>query len=207
MSILDKAQELFGKYEFWYPKLKLIFGSAYLIMISIITEIDKIPWTYRIVIITLALTACVWLIDGVITLWHRYGKGYGIKIMSGEEIEKKDIKFSKPEQITGHALNGHTIDMNDLTRKTNVIDGRTFENCHIYGPAMITFTNQIVSGAMFEVPNNDLDALLIDVGKGAGKRIPGVIGFHNCIIKNCTFHNIGIIATADVLESIRKAFQ
>ncbi len=141
--------------------------------------------------------------------WAAIGGGIffasGFAIIYG--LHKDNVKLLKKLEsmesatlgaLTGLHLVGLSLRITDLTRERGVIMGRTFENCHFHGPAIITFT-----GIITVIENSfdaNLDLVFIEVPE---RSIWGAIAFHDCTLLRCTFHRIGIIGTAELKEKFR----
>lgn len=168
--------------------------------------LKDLEWPVVFVIFLLALLVTVKIIAIVVDIYDKRKKRISLELVSKEETEEENIQFSQPEAITAPYLNGHNFHIYSLIRHSNTIQDRTFENCHIYGPAIMAFINPNVTGVQIQMANDDPDSILIDIGKNIGKPVMGIIAFKDCYFKNCHFYNIGIIGTVDMLEQIRKAF-
>ena len=80
-----------------------------------------------------------------------------------------------------------------------IIEGRTFTDCVIEGPALIA----IMTGTTFEGCNmgvtEDVRSLLF---RPMGPRLVGAIGFSNCRFERCRFTQIGFTSADEVLDSL-----
>jgi len=86
-----------------------------------------------------------------------------------------------------------------------IVTDRTFEECRFVGPALITFLDgTVVNGGNFEMGAwVDSESMLIEVPEG--RYVVGVLAFKDCVLRNCTFHGVGIVGTALVLQKFRDA--
>jgi hypothetical protein len=93
-----------------------------------------------------------------------------------------------------------TIRLTDLTVVNDVIEGMTFENCNIIGPAVIAFLppGELRNSGF----DGDEEGLLWDVGER--QHIIGAIGLSGCTIVGCRFQRIGIVVRAADREFIRR---
>jgi hypothetical protein len=64
-----------------------------------------------------------------------------------EQIEQAEAEINKlkkqwffpPYELESSFIKDRTIRIGDLTRGSNIIEGKEFENCSIYGPALVYF--------------------------------------------------------------------
>jgi hypothetical protein len=114
-------------------------------------------------------------------------------------IAQKKQDFATPDALNSKTFDDMNIRIADLARENFIIKSKTFENCHIYGPAVIYLNGAIITkcifaevtpeGAFIESPN---------------ERLSGVITLENCILTNCVLHKISIIGTSDTIQDLRK---
>jgi hypothetical protein len=89
-----------------------------------------------------------------------------------------------------------------VTPDDPVVKARTLERCRLIGPAVIAFTGAgVLSGGRFD---GDVASTFIEVPDGS--RVIGVIGFHDCVLRDCRFHNIAIIGTPQQIAQYKKGF-
>jgi hypothetical protein len=74
-----------------------------------------------------------------------------------------------------------------------VLDGFTFENCTLSGPAVIYPFGGKLS-------KNKMRPSQFIVIPDATQTLEGVIGFKDCIVLECEFENVGIIGTMDFIS-------
>ena len=105
---------------------------------------------------------------------------------------------------------GKTLALHDLpmirSHKGCVIKGITFDDCIIYGPAMIkTIEGCFFSECDFGIPVDPkgYDALRLNVPKSK-KWLVGIFYLDRCVFKNCSFRFIGF---ADRKENLDEFFQ
>lgn len=116
-----------------------------------------------------------------------------------ERDEARSRLFATPDELIGQTLRGLSIRIADLARDDFIIRGRTFEDCHIYGPACIApLGTTFITGNSFDAPP---DAVFIGVEQD---NISGAIGVEDCVFRRCTFKRIGIIGPSDYIEEIKK---
>jgi hypothetical protein len=92
-----------------------------------------------------------------------------------------------------------TIRISDLATIDDVIAGKTFSNCQIFGPAVLAALDGVsIVGCSFDTPS--VDDLVIVVEP---RLLFGCIGLTNCEFYNCRFSRIGFVGTQDFLEALR----
>lgn len=92
----------------------------------------------------------------------------------------------------------------DLTVTEDVLDGITFENCHLVGPAVLIPLGQTeITGCSFD---GELDAVLwpIDDGRPA---VTGAIGLNACRLVGCRLTRLGLAVPRAKLDDIRQGFR
>ncbi len=89
-----------------------------------------------------------------------------------------------------------------VTASDPVVKGRTFDRCRLFGPAVIAMTGAgIVDGGIFD---GDLDSTFISVPDGT--RVIGVVVLDGCVLRNCRFHQVGIMGPAEQVAIWKKGF-
>ncbi len=84
----------------------------------------------------------------------------------------------------------------------SIIEGRTFENFLILGPAVVAPVDEIeMHACTWEAPPGNPDALFIEVPEN--RQLVGVVGVRNVTFTKCTFRNIGVIGSAQAIEFMR----
>lgn len=91
----------------------------------------------------------------------------------------------------------------DLVGDEYIIRGRTFEDCTIYGPAVVVPLDQIA----FEHNSFDgpLEAILWEI-PDEKNFIVGAIGLTDCIFRRCQFRGIGIAGNHSLIEKFVREF-
>lgn len=94
-----------------------------------------------------------------------------------------------------------TIRIADLTRTSDVINGTTFENCSLIGPAVIVLRDSYLKDCTYI---GQADAMFWDVtGRTA---IMGAVAFRNCTMVACDLQRIGLADDAEGIAKMRAAF-
>lgn len=102
--------------------------------------------------------------------------------------------ITPPQQLSGKYINGHSFHIYEIAKESKILD-KTFEDCDIFGPAVIhpAGAGQI-SDCSFE---GSIDMTFI---KTTQNRLVGIILAQNCIFKKCRFHNIAIIGNPESVD-------
>lgn len=90
--------------------------------------------------------------------------------------------------------------MVDVPARYDIVEGKKFLRCTIYGPAMLALLNDVAMiGCTF---NGDIEAILLEVPEGRG--VIGPVGVRNGEFRDCTFFGVGIVGPKGLLEEIRN---
>lgn len=90
----------------------------------------------------------------------------------------------------------------DLLNRNDLITGRTFEECTIYGPAVLApLYKNIFDECIFE---GDPNALIWEVPEERNQVI-GAIGAQQCVFRRCNFRGIGIAGKRELVEQFLNA--
>ena len=119
-----------------------------------------------------------------------------------ETIKKEIIKFATPEELTASHLKGLSIRIADLVREDIVIRNKVFEDCHIYGPAIITLKKSgiVIDNTFYDVTP---DTFFIEVPP-KGYIGSGIIIIEDCRFFRCTFHKINFIGPFELKQKVLK---
>jgi hypothetical protein len=104
----------------------------------------------------------------------------------------EDADLSLPKELSFTHVQGHTFRLTDIVYG-GVINSRTFEDCVIHGPAVVTMLGDgmVVQCTFTSIP----DKFIIEV-TGNPPIADGVIMLKDCIFRRCRFVGIGFIGTA-----------
>jgi hypothetical protein len=94
-------------------------------------------------------------------------------------------------------LQSKTIRLVDLAREGVIIRGKTFENCDIYGPAVVYQVNCTFTGLTMDAGPEDWAT------ETTNKKVCGAVKLDTCVVKNCRFYTISFIGGRDELSRIR----
>lgn len=100
-------------------------------------------------------------------------------------------------------LHEKRIRVTDLVTPGEVmVRRRTFEKCRFVGPAVITFAGvtNIDSPHFYGTK----DSVFIEVPEGSN--LQGVIGFEDCVLRDCHFERIAIIGASDLRRKFDQGF-
>jgi len=101
------------------------------------------------------------------------------------------------KELTGNYISNQSFNIADLAYN-GLIEGRTFENCQIYGPAIL-MTGGVV-GFMHECRfEGHPNALVIET---SNKVLIGIISIKNCTFRRCVLRQIGIIGGKKLREDL-----
>lgn len=82
-----------------------------------------------------------------------------------------------------------------------IIEGRTFTDCFIEGPAvMLVLEGTHFEGVNFGPTGGDLRNILFR--PMSGQRAIGAVPVRNCTFRNCHFHTLGITGSDDLLQML-----
>lgn len=83
----------------------------------------------------------------------------------------------------------------------SVIEGRTFSDCYIEGPAvMLVLDGNQFEGTNFGPTGGDMRAMLFR--PLSGRVAIGAIPVRNCVFRNCQFHTLGITGSDTLLQML-----
>ncbi|MGA0545352.1 hypothetical protein ACO2Q1_08765 [Brevundimonas sp. VNH65] len=88
-----------------------------------------------------------------------------------------------------------------IRRGERFVEGRTFEDCHLEGPAVMC----PLDGVHFERCDfgpSDGDIRNLMLAPLGPKKITGVVTFRNCTFRGCTFFAVGFTGSPQFLQSM-----
>jgi HAMP domain-containing protein len=88
-----------------------------------------------------------------------------------------------------------------------IIEGKVFEDCILYGPAVITLMHDrpgIMENCSLEGPPN-LDDIFFEAQKG--RYLGGVIGLRGCTLRRCRIVKICIVGPKEEIEAAKRGIQ
>ena len=82
-----------------------------------------------------------------------------------------------------------------------IIEGRTFTDCYIEGPAvMLVLEGTHFEGVNFGPTGGDLRNILFR--PMSGERAIGAVPVRNCTFRNCQFNTLGLTGSDDLLQML-----
>ncbi|MFT4955949.1 MAG: hypothetical protein ACI8U3_002348 [Brevundimonas sp.] len=126
--------------------------------------------------------------------------------------DKTDTATISAEEAAGRALVARTtfereavwlpmLAVQHLNAGERVIDGKTFTDCLIEGPAvMVVMAGTHFDGCNMGVAGNPRTLLL----KPLGDSVAGVVGMSNCQFVRCKFAHIGFTGAPEFLEDMER---
>lgn len=115
-----------------------------------------------------------------------------------------------PDEAFGRALVARTdfskeavwlpsLSVHHLNAGQTTIDGKTFTECLIEGPAVVAILSGVtMEGCNMGVASNPRTLLY----KPLGDKLAGVIGLSNCRFINCRFVQVGFTGSDEMLEQL-----
>lgn len=95
-----------------------------------------------------------------------------------------------------------TVRLTDLAVTSDVIEGVTFENCQLIGPAIIVLlgTGELRDSGF----DGEADAIIWPLGPR--EQVIGAIALVDCNIVGCRFQRIGLGVPEGQMETVRQGF-
>ena len=101
------------------------------------------------------------------------------------------------KELTGRFISGQTFDIADVAHNNKIIR-RTFDDCDIYGPAVLFLSG--VSHLQECTFSGNRDGVFIETPQS---QIIGPISAVDCGFRNCRFHGVGFIGNAEYVARLR----
>jgi hypothetical protein len=101
------------------------------------------------------------------------------------------------------ATDHRVIRISDEVDENGLIEGQTYEDAVIVGPAIVVPLDDVTLDSNTWVI--DPNGLFIEFPEG--KSIQGAIGLRRVTIRRCELRNIAIAGTSDVIAQIRARFE
>ncbi len=149
-----------------------------------------------------------WFLIGIAAMW------VALLVFSGKSFLKmfpsakawmpfieSDDHLSLPHELTNTYIRGHSFKIADLAHHNRIVE-RTFEDCHIYGPAVLApVRSPTLYNCTFEgSPEQICIAIAAD-----NAQVIGPIAIDGCIFRRCSFRGIGFIAPQETANKIKAA--
>lgn len=92
----------------------------------------------------------------------------------------------------------------EITVNTNTIEGLTFSNCRIVGPAILILLDDVdISHCRWDAPG--LDSVFWEISPDRS-HVVGAVGVRRCSFSNCTFDSVGVAGSAEVRAIFAAGF-
>jgi hypothetical protein len=122
-------------------------------------------------------------------------------------VSDSSMAASKPpataEESAQRYIRGRTLRIAELARDDLIIRSRTFEDCDIYGPAvLIAVGTGIMQECGFE---GDAETVFWEI-PAERVRIAGAIALEDCVFRRCRFSKIGLAGTREFIKKAREGF-
>ena len=98
-------------------------------------------------------------------------------------------------QVGDRNFRNTVVRIADLTLTTQVVEGYTFSNCRIIGPAVIVFRDSHIANCTWEGPGRD--ALFWEIPPSR-RQVVGAVLCERCQFSGCIFEGIGIAGPPEV---------
>jgi len=149
-----------------------------------------IAWSIVIDLPTPAIVAVgIGAFAGVALLLNQ---GLGI----ARKLREKSAPWASAAQLSQPYISRFSLRLVDLVNDGQ-IKGRTFEDCTIYGPAMMYTTGTgILTACSFDAPP---DAVFVAVAEGQ-TMLAGPITLVDCVFRRCDFRRVGIIGPKKIID-------
>lgn len=97
------------------------------------------------------------------------------------------------------------VRLSDLTVNSSTVEGYTFLNCRIIGPAVVALLDGVeVTHCTWDAPG--LDAIFWEVLSERGP-VVGAVGLLNCTFSNCRFELIGVAGPPEMRSQLESGFR
>lgn len=121
-----------------------------------------------------------------------------VVLTSHQLYKNKQPNFATPDELIQLTLRDRDIRLADLTREDFTIRNKTFDNCHIYGPAVIYPKNLILMGKMSTGANYESGFIAT-----TNKTISGAVVLEGCVMKDCALYKISFIGSPEQIADIK----
>ena len=109
--------------------------------------------------------------------------------------------MTEPEALE-RVYRNQSVQLTNLAALEDLIDGYTFENCEIVGPAVVVLLGQTrVTGCHWA---GDADAIIWPAH--GREQVVGAIGLKDCVLTDCELFRIGILVPDEQMGAVRTGF-
>jgi hypothetical protein len=136
-----------------------------------------------------------------------------MNLMSGRDVPGDPIKGENMGTNAGAgstpqtSYRDETVQIGALAATVGRLEGLTFENCLITGPAILFIHPDWkieIDSPVFEIPGGDIEAVFWEVDPYK-QTVIGAIAVKDCVFRNCRFQGIGLASVRPVLDHIRNS--
>jgi len=113
------------------------------------------------------------------------------------------IPFATPDELISSNLQNKSFRIVDLAREDFIVRNKTFDNCHIYGPASIRLKGKsVMINSSIEGESPIVESHFIVT---TNKYAYGPVVLQDCVIKNCTFHKISFMGSETQIAKFKAS--
>ena len=144
-----KTVDLIGSVLDWSGLGKIIVGSAGRLGLGVWGLVDQLPGSVVALMVLVGGVGAIWAVNGI--QWWRTASSPGVSFSPTATLQAPPAQSQTLPPQSGPYLRGLTIRLADLARDDTFIRDRTFEDCHLYGPAMLLLSGVgILAGCHFD---------------------------------------------------------
>jgi hypothetical protein len=153
----------------------------------------RLEWPYLAVLGLVTVGCLLWCAERALALYQQVTKKEPppLSAVTGTPTAQLPASFANAPQLAGPLLRGLVVRIVDCAID-GYIRGKTFEDCKLYGPAVIApIGSHDISflRCVFDAPP---EMLFWDSN---ADRVVGPIGMESCTFNRCEFHNIGFASS------------
>ena len=113
-----------------------------------------------------------------------------------------DFPLATPDELISSNLQNLSFRIVDLARDDFIVRNKTFDNCHIYGPASIRLKDSVLIDSTVEGESHIIESHFIVT---TNRYAYGPVLLQDCVIKNCTFHKISFLGSEAQIAKFKAA--
>jgi hypothetical protein len=115
--------------------------------------------------------------------------------------------WASPDQLLTPAIRGVSFRLVDALGKEPGAElrGRVFEDCHVYGPAVLLFGRDIkFEGNILLGP---FEAIAWEIDPSTRPHVAGVIRIENAVFRRCRFEGVGFAGNSHEISLLRRSME
>jgi hypothetical protein len=182
-----------------WPWLKPILGVLSGVAVSIYGYLEQIPGTYLAVAAILAAGSAMWLCNQL--AWRGMMATFSTSTAQATEVQQTTKPIASVQELAQQVIVSRTVQIYNVPRNVDIIDGKVFEDCAIVGPAIIAS----LEGTLFDLCRfghpGQFKWLFWETAQD--RVVIGVIGLRRCVFRNCNFAGIGLCGTRKVINDMK----